>query len=138
MVNFSVGSGEDGWVDDEESKPQAETKVERKKVVKKEVKAQKKPVAKKVAKASPKKLHPIVKGGAKAASKPVARKKAAVKGDDAKVTLNFKVPPTVAQQIRAKADRLTKGNVTQMVKLALLDWKPSPERLEGLRKTTRV
>jgi len=55
-----------------------------------------------------------------------------------KITLNFKILPKEAKAIRLKANELTNGNVTQMVRLAVLAWKPAKNTLEDIRKTTRV
>lgn len=55
-----------------------------------------------------------------------------------KITVNFKILPSEARAIKLKARELTKGNVTQMVRLAVLAWQPSKRSLEGIRKTTRA
>ncbi len=85
-----------------------------------------------------KKSHPILSGRGKVI-KTRAKAKAGKKlkaGD--KVTINFKVPPAEAKTIKAKADKLTNGNLTQMVRLSILAWKPAKKSLEGIRKTTRT
>lgn len=53
-----------------------------------------------------------------------------------KVTINYKILPTVAKQHKAKARLLTNGNVTQMVVRAVAAWNPSKKELEGIRKST--
>lgn len=120
-------------------KPETENKpkpvsAERKSEVKAKKTAKKKAVKKKAAK----------KAGTK---KPLARKTKGTKGKSKKVkkavaaektTLNFKVVPAEAKAIKVKADKLCNGNVTQLVRLSILAWRPNKKALTDIRRTTRA
>lgn len=73
----------------------------------------------------------------KTKAKTQAKTKKKVIDPNKKITVNFKIDPKEARAIKLKAKSLTRGNVTQMVRLAILAWKPAKNSLEGIRKTTR-
>lgn len=121
--------------------PKPETKKNEVKPVKaerKEMKAKKKP-SKKAAKKKP-----VKKASKKATKKKASKKTAKKKGKAKKVmtaekaTLNFKVIPSEAKAFKAKADKLCNGNLTQMVRLAVIAWKPKKQALGSIRPTTRA
>lgn len=120
--------------------PKPETKKNEVKPVKaerKEMKANKKP-SKKAAKK--KVAKPSKKAAKKKASKKTAKKKGKAKKvmTAEKATLNFKVIPSEAKAFKAKADKLCNGNLTQMVRLAVIAWKPKKQALGSIRPTTRA
>lgn len=88
-----------------------------------------KPKAKKKAAKKAKKLHPMLKTR--------NRKKSGKKKADFKETLNIKVLPPVAKQLKAKADKLTNGNFTVAVVKALLAWKPNAKEVKALKETRK-
>ncbi len=75
---------------------------------------------------------------AKPMKKKTAKKLTKKTDETKKVTVNFKILPKEARAIKFKAKALTNGNVTQMVRLAVLAWNPAKKTLEGIRKTTRA
>ncbi len=54
------------------------------------------------------------------------------------ILVNYRVTPTEAREFRGKANRLTNGNVTQLVRRAVAAWKPTKKELQGIRKSTFV
>lgn len=126
---------DDEWIDEPVSSPKEENKKPKTKVKRMpEKKKAKKAPAKKAIKKAPAKKAPAKKKAAKRAGKKIAKPSSISK----KVTLNFKVIKPEAKGFYEKADKYTRGNLTQMVRLSVAAWKPSPKDLQGIRKTTRT
>lgn len=118
---------QDDWVDEPAPKAKPKTKGKLKKNGKNKT-VQKAKAAKKVKR--------VLKVGNKSKkSKKLAKKKLDPKQ---KITQNYKVIPAEALEFKRKANRLTRGNVTQLVRLSIRAWKPTQKELQGIRKTTRA
>jgi hypothetical protein len=54
-----------------------------------------------------------------------------------KRTLNFKVPDSEAREIKAIANKYTRGNVTALARLAIKHFRPKKSELVPVRASTR-
>lgn len=127
---------------------EAPLKPVKKKSSPKKVKKVSKPVQKKAAPKKPAKKKKVSKPKPKAKLKAKAKRsksvhsvlmhKSLVKPSrPEKVVMNFKVDSLEQSQIRKVAQRYTKGNVTALIRLAVLSFKPKKSDLVTVRASTR-